>query len=162
MMQSTRSSVKTTDGDPAPTCPHCASSETIFARCTEGLHYGKIRCPGCGWTTFAKTPWTLERARAFKLYFGRYRGRKLGALASTEEGRGYLAWLAANVEGNVGIAARILVDHVENTCSDVSPAHERARRLRNAGPLGDSVVVATGHAAGVMPFSGNDTNAPQS
>jgi hypothetical protein len=102
-----------TDPDAAATCPRCGSSETIFTRCTEGLHYGKIRCLDCGRTTFAKAPWSVERARAFRLYFGRYRGRKLGDLIEAEDGLSYVRWLTARDAGNASIAARIMLEHIE-------------------------------------------------
>jgi hypothetical protein len=67
----------------------------------------------CGRADFARTPWTLERARAFRLYFGKYKGRKLGNLTGTDEGLGYLAWLATRDAGNASIAASIMLEHVE-------------------------------------------------
>ena len=42
------------------------------------------------------------------------------------------------------------------------PAHERARRRRNVGPLGESVVRATGHAADTASLIRNDTCVPES
>jgi uncharacterized protein (DUF3820 family) len=106
-------STANTDPDPAATCRRCGSSETIFTRCTEGPHWGKIKCLDCGRTAYAKTPWTLARASRFTMPWGKHAGRKLADLIATDEGLGYLRWLAANVKGNVGIAARIMLEHVE-------------------------------------------------
>ena len=114
-MQSTRSSVKTTDGDTAATCPRCGSSEIIFTRYKEGPHWGKIKCLDCGRTAYAKTPWTLARASRFTMPYGKHQGQKLADLTGTEDGLSYVRWLAANVKGNVGIAASIMLEHVEMT-----------------------------------------------
>jgi hypothetical protein len=154
--------ITNTDPNPAATCPRCGSSETIFTRCTEGLHYGKIRCLDCGRVAFAMAPWSLQRARSFTLYFGKYRGRQLGDLIETEDGRSYVRWLATRRDaGNAAVAARIMLEHLEHvvsTCSNVSPAHERARRLRNAGPSGESTVCAVGRETGSIALLGSATD----
>jgi uncharacterized protein (DUF3820 family) len=104
-----------TDPDPPTVCPRCGSSETIFARCTEGPHYGKIRCLDCGYKAFVKTPWTLARASRFTMPYGKHRGRTLAELADDPAGRDYLRWLADPTRdtGNPGIAARIMLEHVD-------------------------------------------------
>jgi len=43
--------------------------------------------------------------------FGTHAGKTLAELAQTKSGREYLAWMANQLEGNPGIAARILLDH---------------------------------------------------
>jgi uncharacterized protein (DUF3820 family) len=143
-------------------CGRCGSPNLNVVRCTSGMHYASIRCTECGAVTWAKKPWTLERALAWVLPFGKYRGRKLADLTGTDEGRGYLGWLATRDAGNASIAARLLVDHVENPSSDVSPAHERARRLRNAGPPDESTVRAVGLATGSTVLTRSTIDAPQS
>jgi uncharacterized protein (DUF3820 family) len=99
-------------------CHRCGSAEVVITRCETGPHFARVRCPGCGRTGFAKTPWSLDRARAFTMPWGRYRGRQLADLTGTDEGLGYLRWLADAVEGNVSTAARILLDHASQTSSD--------------------------------------------
>jgi hypothetical protein len=162
-------STANTDPDPAPpTCPRCGSPDVITTRCTSGPHWAAVRCCTCAWTTWAKKPWSTERARAFTLYFGRFRGAKLGDLIETEDGLAYVRWLATRDAGNAATAAGILLDQVENTRSDVSPsrkeklAHERARRLRNAGPSGESTVCAVGRATGSTVLNRSTIDAPQS
>jgi uncharacterized protein (DUF3820 family) len=113
IMQSTRLSVKTTDGDAAATCPRCGSSEIIFTRYKEGPHWGKIKCLDCGRTAYAKTPWTLARASRFTMPYGKHQGRQLGDLVETEDGLSYVRWLATRDAGNPSIAVIIMLEHVE-------------------------------------------------
>jgi hypothetical protein len=47
--------------------------------------------------------------------YGKHQGQKLADLTGTEDGLSYVRWLAANVKGNVGIAASIMLEHVEMT-----------------------------------------------
>jgi hypothetical protein len=54
-----------------------------------------------------KAPWTLARARGFRLPFGRYRGRTVAEVLRSDAGRDWLRWAAGNVAGNVGTAAAI-------------------------------------------------------
>jgi hypothetical protein len=103
---------------PPAHCRHCGSPDVVITRCRTGPHFARVRCPECGRADFAKTPWSLDRARAFVMPWGKYRGKKLADLTATEEGRGYLQWLAAEVEENVSTAARILLDPASQTSSD--------------------------------------------
>jgi uncharacterized protein (DUF3820 family) len=102
-----------TDPDPPATCPRCGSSDVVFTRSTEGLHYGKIRCLDCGYKAYAKTPWTLARASRFTMPYGKHAGRQLGDLIETEDGRSYVRWLATRDAGNPSVAARIMIEHIE-------------------------------------------------
>jgi hypothetical protein len=43
------------------------------------------------------------------LTFGKFKRKTLGELSATSAGRGYIAWLAQNVEKNAGKAARLLI-----------------------------------------------------
>lgn len=91
-------------------CRHCGG-ELFQVTCERGPHFARLGCRGCGrFAGWVPKPWTIARARSFVLPFGKYRGRTLGALAATDAGRGYVQWLAANVEGNAGAAARVLLD----------------------------------------------------
>jgi hypothetical protein len=120
-MQSTTSGVKTrtdgdtanTDPDPPATCPRCGSPDIVTTPCTSGPHFARARCNECRRVWFLKAPWTLARASRFTMPRGKHAGRQLGALIETEVGRSYVRWLAANIKGNVGIAARIMLEHVE-------------------------------------------------
>jgi uncharacterized protein (DUF3820 family) len=55
----------------------------------------------------------MERARAFAMPFGKHRGRTIADVAGTAAGRGYLAWVAENVEGNAATAAGIVLGIVD-------------------------------------------------
>jgi hypothetical protein len=120
-----RSPPETAITDPAR-CRRCGSTEVVITRCETGPHFARVRCPGCGRNGLAKTPWSLDRARAFVMPWGRYRGHQLADLTGTDEGLGYLRWLADAVEGNVSTAARILIDFASQPCSDgPSPLNEK-------------------------------------
>jgi uncharacterized protein (DUF3820 family) len=106
-------------------CSRCSSTEKAVTRYASGPHYARAKCLNCGKVTFLKKPWTLERALEFNLPWGKYRGRMLLELTDDPAGRDYLRWLAREVHGNAGIAAGIVLDHVETTCSDVSSSRKR-------------------------------------
>jgi predicted RNA-binding Zn-ribbon protein involved in translation (DUF1610 family) len=118
------STLNTDDGTPAH-CRRCGSTEVIVTRCETGPHFATIRCSGCGWHGFAKTPWSLGRAVRFVIPFGRHKGLSVGELAQTKTGRRYLAWLADNDRGNTGTAARILIDYLFNACCDGPSLNEK-------------------------------------
>lgn len=129
-------SVTADDDTPAP-CRHCGSLNVVITRCETGPHFARVRCPECGRTEFAKSPWSLDRARAFVMPYGHYRGRKLADLTGTDEGLGYLRWLADEVEGNVSTAARILLDHASQTSSD-GPSPRKKSPADRQGSTGTS------------------------
>jgi hypothetical protein len=99
-------------------CRRRGSTGVVVTRCATGPHSARVRRLECGRTRFAKTPWSIDRARNFTMPWGKYRGHRLADLAATEEGRGYLRWLAADVEGNASTAARVLLDHAFPSCLD--------------------------------------------
>jgi uncharacterized protein (DUF3820 family) len=76
-------------------------------------------CPHCGkpiklaLSQGFGQPWDLERARRFTLPFGKFKGRSLAELAETSEGMDYLRWAAENMDGNAGIACRLVLEDVE-------------------------------------------------
>jgi uncharacterized protein (DUF3820 family) len=56
-------------------------------------HWGKWTCPRCGQTYgFAPTP--PEEAHSYTMPFGKFKGRTLGEIIKTPEGRDYLEWAA--------------------------------------------------------------------
>lgn len=132
-------------------CHRCGSTEVIVTRHPTGPHFARVRCPGCGWHGFAPTPWSLDRARHFTMPYGRFCGRKLANLTGSDEGLGYLRWLADAVEGNVSTAARILLDHASQTSSDgPSP--------RKENPAGGGT--PTGSSGATTPYSSTEGTAP--
>lgn len=91
-------------------CRFCGSGSLFEVRCEHGPHHARLGCRHCGRrVAFVPKPWTIERARAITLWFGRHRGRTLAELAERPQGWGYLQWLAANVESGAGQAARVLL-----------------------------------------------------
>jgi hypothetical protein len=58
-------------------------------------------------------PWTLERAEAFVMPFGKYRGFTIGAIGRTN--RGYLEWVASTLDRGMQKAARIYLAHLRAT-----------------------------------------------
>jgi hypothetical protein len=82
-------------------CPHCGGN--VFSiRSATGPHFGRLECGDChrrlGWL---KTPWTLARARAFTMPFGKHRGWTIGELIATPDGKRYMSWVARYLTGNV-------------------------------------------------------------
>jgi hypothetical protein len=91
-------------------CPRCGSTRLHLVK-SGGPHFGRLDCLDCGLRgSSVAAPWTIERARAFTMPYGRHEGRTLGELAQTGEGRSYLEWVAATIKGNAGIAARIVLE----------------------------------------------------
>jgi len=88
-------------------CRFCGSTRLHLVKC-DPPHDSRLDCLDCGRRgSPLPSPWNLERARSFKLPFGKHAGLKVGELADSEDGRSYLTWAAQNIEGNVGTAARI-------------------------------------------------------
>ncbi len=58
-------------------------------------------------------PWTRQRAETFRAPFGAHVGTPLAELSRTETGREYLAWMANHLQGNLGTAARIVLDQTK-------------------------------------------------
>lgn len=91
-------------------CPRCGG-ELIEVKCPTGPHHAELRCPVCAkHIKFLPGPWTRQRAETFRVPYGTHEGKALAELAATERGREYLAWMANQLEGNPGIAARIVLD----------------------------------------------------
>jgi uncharacterized protein (DUF3820 family) len=80
---------------------------------SEGPHFGnRVDCLDCGLPGAVKASWTIERARAFTMPYGKHKGRTVAELAETGPGRSYLRWVAENVDGNAGMAAAIVLKGV--------------------------------------------------
>ena len=98
--------MKTTTQD----CKYCGSVRIALVpkRQRNGLVQSKRVCLDCHRSLgFAPLPWSQERALNFVLPWGKYRGRSVGELVKTYDGRDYLDWLCKNVAGNAAIAASI-------------------------------------------------------
>jgi uncharacterized protein (DUF3820 family) len=92
-------------------CLRCGG-ELIEVTLPTGPHHAELRCSVCArHIKFLPAPWTRHRAATFRMPFGTHAGKTLAELAQTKSGREYLAWMANQLEGNPGIAARILLDH---------------------------------------------------
>jgi uncharacterized protein (DUF3820 family) len=90
------------------TCPYCQGTRLFSVRCLVGPHYSRLGCSDCGrHIKYEAAPWTMERARAFVMPFGKFKGRTVGALADDKQARSYLAWAADNLDGNAGTAAAV-------------------------------------------------------
>jgi hypothetical protein len=92
------------------TCPHCGSTNLHKFEYGIGPHHSRLGCSDCKrHIRFLPAPWTMKRAKAFVLPFGKYRGRSLGYLAGSVQGRDYLRWMAENIEGNAAKAAAVVL-----------------------------------------------------
>jgi hypothetical protein len=69
--------------------------------------------------------------------YGMFAGRTLGDLAGSAAGRGYLAWAAANIDGNAGTAAGIVLEALAREAPDgpavVSDAYQPALEAPRRG-----------------------------
>jgi hypothetical protein len=83
-----------------------------------------------------KRPWTLERALAFKSFLPKYRGRTLREIISIHCDVDYLRFVASKRDGNIAVAAGIVISHLDSTCSDVSSRTEK--------PTGEPAPVGSG------------------
>jgi hypothetical protein len=73
-------------------------------------HRARLVCDGCGrWIKFLPAEWTIERAREFRLEFGKYRGYTVGEVAATAAGFHYLRWMVANLSGGPAKAAELVL-----------------------------------------------------
>ena len=89
------------------TCPRCGSTRLQLVGT-------RLDCLDCGLRGAHKAPWTIDRARAFEMPFGKYKGRTVGRIAETGAGRSYLRWAAETLDGNVAMAAAIVLREVES------------------------------------------------
>ena len=97
--------------EPAETCPKCGDTDLLEVRCVgTGPHYARISCRKCQkHVRHLPAPWSFARAEAFAMPFGKHRGKTLGELSKSGQGRGYLRWLAESNYGNAQKAAEIVL-----------------------------------------------------
>ena len=90
-------------------CPACGSDCDIV-QLGQGTQFSEARCLVCDrHVKFVPGPWTLSRARAFIIPFGRFKGRTVGELHRDPAGRRYLVWLARYVKGGAAKAAAVVL-----------------------------------------------------
>ena len=107
-----KSETMTTNTTPNMTCPECGSRHVVHK--PKGGHLG-LYCECGHWYRWEKQPWTVERAQAFVLFAGKHANKSLSEVVKTD--RAYVEWLASKTDnGNVGIAARILLAHPAPFC----------------------------------------------
>jgi hypothetical protein len=91
-------------------CPHCGSSNLHELPLYATPGYWQTACSDCRLhIKFSAAEWTLARASEIEMPFGKHRGRKVGELAKTGNGRSYLLWVATTVPGYARTAARIVM-----------------------------------------------------
>jgi uncharacterized protein (DUF3820 family) len=99
-----------TDPD-GPRCSHCGSARLREIRLDSVPHFARLMCAECGrYVKFLPAPWTMERALAFQMPFGKYKGASMAELSRDSEGLSYLAWAARSIQGNPGTAARLVLE----------------------------------------------------
>jgi uncharacterized protein (DUF3820 family) len=86
-------------------CPSCGHS----VKTDRG---GEIRSPEPARPAAARTtnPWTMERARAIEMPFGKHKGKTLGEIADHKQDRNYLVWGSAIWDRGLGKATRIVLE----------------------------------------------------
>lgn len=101
-------------GGDVKSCTRCGGTDLYVVECGVGPHHSRTYCRPCQiplW--YNPAPWTLERARAFVMPIGQFKGFDLATLASNPRGLSYLRWGAENLKGNAGKAAKIVVEYAE-------------------------------------------------
>ena len=125
-------------GDPCPretsalpteyACPQCGATKTREILLDGGPHRARLVCDACGrWIKFLPAEWTLERAQAFRLEFGKYRGLTIGEVARRAAGHHYLRWMAETLEGGPARAAELVL------AATVKPGYTSTIRRRRPG-----------------------------
>lgn len=109
--------VATDLAEPERRCRRCGSPQLAEQPLASVGGWSRWSCLGCRSRAAAMAPSpprTLAWAESLRLDFGRYKGRSVGELSRTDDGRGYLAWLLASASGpRVALAieaARIVLD----------------------------------------------------
>jgi transcription elongation factor Elf1 len=99
---------------PPRVCPFCASPDPESAEVRAGPHRARVVCRSCGrQLKWEPAPMTPERARSYRLWFGKYRNMTLGEIAATRDGPRYLAWLRSEpgMKWSVVAAVNCLLSH---------------------------------------------------
>lgn len=89
-------------------CPRCNEEAELITEGVPAPHVGTWVCRQghfCGWVARA---WTPERAAAFVMPIGKYKGWTLQRILDGGD-REYLAWAARNLEGGIARACRVMV-----------------------------------------------------
>jgi hypothetical protein len=89
-------------------CPSCGTTLTIEAASNRSGPAYPTRQNGSGGYQQPAQPWTPERARAFKMPFGKYRDRTMAQITLADPS--YTEWLAENCDRNVQKAAQICLE----------------------------------------------------
>jgi uncharacterized protein (DUF3820 family) len=87
-------------------CRFCHSTNVSSVRCATGPHHARAICLDCDRTLgWVPAPMTDERARAFVMPFGKYKGTTIGEILDQPDGERYLRWLhGQSPEGPLGRA----------------------------------------------------------
>lgn len=86
------------------TCYHCGVIDEPDV--VDSGPHRKAVCRHCGlYIKFLEQPMTLERAKRFSLYFGKYKGKTLDEIMNDPKGKGYLKWLMETEEMNAKVRA---------------------------------------------------------
>jgi len=95
-------------------CPHChrpirvmPAPESVSRPASYPREPQQRRPDG----SLAPMEMTIERARAFTMPFGKFQGKTLEAIASTNEGREYLGWGSTQWDRAVGRAVNFFLEH---------------------------------------------------
>ena len=73
------------------TCPKCGLKR-LEIKDPRGVHIGRYECPEHGFLGWMPKPWTFERAKSFRMPFGRFKGKTIEEIYKLYDGPGYLAW----------------------------------------------------------------------
>ncbi len=74
-------------------CPTCGAPLLLDRENVPAPHYGRLVCNLGHYSQWAPAPMTFERAAAFIMPFGKYRGARLDAIP-----KDYLCWARENLD----------------------------------------------------------------
>lgn len=78
-------------------CGTCQIECVVETRGVPSPHTGEYVCPRCGeFRGWVRAEWTIERARAFVMPIGRYKGQTVEQIA--EHDREWLEWAARTLQ----------------------------------------------------------------
>ena len=111
------------------TCPHCGGELEITAARRQPGHHDPPRSgppprepprERKAWER-EPLPWTPERARAFTMPIGKYKGRTIAQIGLAD--RPYVEWMAENLDRNCQKAAEVYLESLaEPASARTSPA----------------------------------------
>jgi len=86
-------------------CKSCGAESIEITANVPAPHHSRIECSSCGrFLGWGKAPWTFERAAAFKIGFGKWRGKALSEIDEEKDGRSWIEWGVKNLDKNPQIA----------------------------------------------------------